>query len=70
MLIQNLEIMCRLKEFATHQHSRANEALLSFFPDICHLALSFTTYLLNVTKALPELGYKAAGLGSLLINIW
>lgn len=36
MLIQNLEIMCRLTEFAAHQHSRVNEALLSVLQTICH----------------------------------
>lgn len=36
MLIQNLEIMCRLAEFATHQRSRVNEALLSVLQTICH----------------------------------
>jgi len=33
------------------------------------LALSFTAYLKNMTEALPALGYKAVGLGSLLINM-
>lgn len=52
------------------------EALLSSLPTICQKAwqtwhcLLPPTHSQNMTEALPELGYKAAGLGSLLINIW
>lgn len=74
MLIQNLGIMCRLKEFATQQHSRTNEnrllsILLIFVIRHGKSGTVFTSYLQNVTEALLELGYKAAGLDCLM-NIW
>lgn len=52
--------MCRQKAFATHQHTKRTEALLSSFPAICqrqiwHCPLP-CTHSQNVTEALPELG--------------
>lgn len=80
MLIQNTEIPCRHQAFAAHQHSRVNKALLSSFLTICLLtwqiwycrsplppSLPHRTWLKH---SLPELGHKAAGLSSLLLNGW
>lgn len=59
-----------MQAFATHQHSRANEALLSSLPTTCHEAWQIwycplpLTHSQNKTKVLTELGHKAAGVGS------
>lgn len=76
MLIQNMEIPCRHQAFAAHQHSWVTEALLSSFPTICLLTWQTWYYSSplppsqNMTEALPELGHKATGLGSPLLNGW
>lgn len=73
MLIQNLEIMCRLKEFAAHRIAEQMKRCCLFSqPFALRNGKSGTVLhnlLKNVIEALPMLGYKAVGPGSLLINM-